>query len=235
MQFSNRKMDCIPKLVNVWLAEIKMYFSGLRLAINAKQARTQVLLLRSVQASGSPWTLDRQRGVYLGHRNVSRSPLQLIKTLSPTRRLGLGHSEIYNPSICEAETRSRLAHVTLSKTNTFAACKPFLTLRTGHRTLGLWNPLSLLPHSSQGDLSLMPSTPSILLPQEILLLLHRLSAFRDCWELLGSRGLKCFELLKLGPLRGSNHVAMTTHVSPSVSLLASVPAAFSLSHLSGIK
>lgn len=72
----------------------------------------------------------------------------------------------------------------------------------------------------------------VLLPEStILLLLH----YRQAQFIQ-----KLLELLKQGPLRGSNHGATTSHVSLSVSIstnsfLASVRTALSLSHLSWTK
>lgn len=135
-----------------------------------------------------------------------RPSLPLNKPLSP-KRLRLGHAEIFNPSIWEPEARSRPAQVTSPKTNTSASatCKPFLALGTRNRTLGLWDPLCSLPHSSQEVLPprLQSVHPIVFLPKStILLLLHYKQAqFFQKW----------LELLKQGPLRGSNHVATTWH------------------------
>jgi hypothetical protein len=176
MQFSNRKMDCIPKLINAWLAEIKMYFSRLRLAINAKQPRTQVSLQRNVQASepSKLWT-DKE---FTGDTGVSAGPsLQLVKPLSPTR-LGLGHSEIYNASIWETEVKASPGYITQNK----YFCSLQAISGSGDRKLDTWSlrPSRLTAWPFSGTSLSDASHPIVLLPQSCYCTTCRLSSFRNC-------------------------------------------------------
>lgn len=122
--------------------------------------------------------LDRQRGICLGHRNVSRG--HLCHSLNHCLLWGWGWAILRFIIPTSRRLRPRPAHVTSPKTNTSAACRSFLALGRG-------NPLSSLPLSSQAVLPMMASTPLSSFPRAILLLLHYPQA-QFTQTLLGSTG-----------------------------------------------
>lgn len=129
--------------------------------------------------------LDRQRGICSEHRNVSRG--HLYSSLNHCLLWGWGWAILRFIIPTSWRLRPRLAHVTSPKTNTSTACKSYLALGRGNWTLGLWDPLSSLPLSSQAVQSPMASTPLSSFPRAILLLLHYPQA-QFIQKLLGNAG-----------------------------------------------
>lgn len=194
MQFSNRKMDCVPKFINAWLAEIKMYL--FQVADNSKcQLYSYIIQCSGLQAPIS----FQQKGVSSRHRNASGVPPCISSKHCHLESWGRGILSFTTPASerpRRGQGQSRFSHIST------AVWKPFLAL--WNRKQGMPS-LKSSPHcpallcqfllwghqpSSPSPFPTLPQSSSNLTGLHIHTVPSEVAG--NCW------GPTCLELLKQG-------------------------------------